>query len=323
MAGHPTTTNATGKWSLRQVAKFESGGLWPPGTFFTISETIPASGTVTGSVFNVGETGEFTLTPLTTFTATVKIWGAGGAGGFEYTQTAPGTADFTYGGGGGYTTATVEFQAGTTYILQIGEKGSATAVASVAGATYEAGGIGNTNSYGGTEGGGYSGIFVTSVSQANALLIAGGGGGGGDSSYSGGVSGGAGGGISGGNAGSAGTQGGYGGTQSAGGAPSQYNNATAGSALTGGLGQQTYATHSSQGGGGGGYYGGGGGNVAGGGGGSGFVSTNSAVTNGVTITGSGGTPANSSSSDRNGSGQGGYSTTVASTDGRIIIEVQV
>lgn len=29
MAGHPTTTNATGKWSLRQVAKYESDGLWP------------------------------------------------------------------------------------------------------------------------------------------------------------------------------------------------------------------------------------------------------------------------------------------------------
>jgi DNA-binding beta-propeller fold protein YncE len=29
MAGHPTTTNATGKWSLRQVAKYKSDGLWP------------------------------------------------------------------------------------------------------------------------------------------------------------------------------------------------------------------------------------------------------------------------------------------------------
>ena len=29
MAGHPTTINATGKWSLRQVAKYEKDGLWP------------------------------------------------------------------------------------------------------------------------------------------------------------------------------------------------------------------------------------------------------------------------------------------------------
>lgn len=138
-------------------------------------------------------------------------------------------------------------------------------------------------------GGGYTGIFRTSVSQANALLIAGGGGGGGSSRYADGNWGGGGGGVNGQQGNSPydnrGTSGGGGGTQSAGGSAgaTQATIGTAGSALTGGYG----ASNAYGGGGGGGYYGGGGGGyyetytMAGGGGGSGYV--DSSITFGQTI----------------------------------------
>lgn len=263
------------------------------------------------STLEFDASGEYTLTPTEDITVSVKMWGAGGACGFRYQEGITSTSNQGPGGGGGYSSATITLRASSTYIFQIGEGGIRTTTLS-SGATYIAGGM-REPSQGGTEGGGYSGIFKSSVSQANALLMAGGGGGGSDSGAA--AYGGAGGGSSGQSA-PAGSQSGDGGTQSAGGAPAGYNNATAGSALLGGLGQNNEA---SLGGGGGGYFGGGGGNIGGGGGGSGRIGTDSDVTSGVTSTGSAQTPANPSDTDRGTAGQGGVPAATSGTDGKILL----
>lgn len=214
----------------------------------------------------------------------VKLWGAGGGAGI------PG--GWTYGadaGGGGHTRGLFPVTPGSTIIVVVG-RGGVTANGSTQ--SYGGGGTGQNNSdsrYGG-QGGGYCGIFVGSVSQANALAIAAGGGGGGTSRAWTGNIGGAGGGL----VGQRGSSpydgkvnaGGAGGTQSAGGAtgtnyPAVGNSAGGpGSALQGGFGfNGGYG-----GGGGGGYYGGGGGSysepntMAGGGGGSGYTNPNGLLT---------------------------------------------
>lgn len=174
------------------------------------------------------------------------------------------------GGSGGRTQGKYFFPYGGSIVIQVGaDPGSA----SQGGAP--GGGSGASGTYGpSTGGGGYSGIFINSVSHANAIFIAGGGGGHGW--YN---SGGSGGGLQGGTGGN--TYGGgtqaqtTGGSQSAGGTNAY---GTSGSALQGGNGAS--AGYLPGGGGGGGYYGGGGGSggstssppgVAGGGGGSGYV----------------------------------------------------
>lgn len=263
------------------------------------------------STLEFGSSGEYTLTPTEDISVSVKMWGAGGACGYRYTDPITSTNNQGPGGGGGYSSATITLRAGVDYIFRIGEGGIRT-VTTDSGATYLAGGIQSAN--GGAQGGGYTGIFKSSVSQPNALLMAGGGGGGGDGRYSNYA--GAGGGSSGQNFSGSLNQGGLGGTQIAGGAASQFNGATAGSALLGGLGQ---SNESSLGGGGGGYFGGGGGNAGGGGGGSGRIGTDSDVSSGVTTTGSGSAPANSSDSDRGVAGQGGDSGTNSGADGKIIL----
>jgi hypothetical protein len=267
--------------------------------------TIDGPLTLTGS-------GAWTIAPITNFNTTVKMWGAGGARGYSYRDSITSTNDQGAGGAGGYSTANIAIQNGNSYIVQVGQGGIRTNTAS-SGATYLAGGV--QGSYGGTQGGGYSGIFITSVSQANALLMAGGGGGGGQGGFSSNA--GAGGGSSGQD--SAGSnQGGGGGSQSAGGGAAAYNSPTVGSALTGGLGK-TASGEASLGGGGGGYWGGGGGNVGGGGGGSGRIGTNASVTSGTTTAGAADVPGNSSDADRGGAGRGGNATSNSGADGKIII----
>lgn len=262
---------------------------------------------------NLDSNTEYTVTPNADFTVSVKMWGAGGARGFDYTQIPPGTSGQGDGGGGGYSSATITFRAGSTYYLQVGGGGIQRATGTGLGATYIPGGIPVTQTTGGAEGGGYSGIFKTSVSQANALLIAGGGGGGSHDTF--GVAGAGGGATA--QSSTGGVQGGGGGSQAGGGSASIYNSATAGSALTGGLG----ATYAALGGGGGGYYGGGGGNVAGGGGGSGRAVAITDVTSPSTLAGSGKTPANSADTDRAGAGDAGNISagTIVGSNGRIVL----
>ena len=261
------------------------------------------------------EFGEYGVTALSDQTILVKMWGAGGACGYKYTESITSTSNQRAGAGSGYSEGDLLLTSGAQYVMQVGQGGARTTDTSDNGATYLAGGV--KSSFGGTQGGGYTGLFLSSVSQANALLIAGGGGAGGDTQFD--SSFGTGGGLTGG--GSAdGNQSGTGGTQTAGGTPSIYSNATAGSALRGGT-AAIGTTVASLGGGGGGYFGGGGGNVGGGGGGSGFVSTSSIITSGTTSNGSGSSPANAADPERGTSGNGGVSGTTSGSDGKIILSV--
>jgi hypothetical protein len=309
----PTVSTASGVWSIRQQARSQRDGKWPSVEILVLTsgaEIIRWDGQAP-LVLDVSKS--YTANASTAFSASVKMWGAGGACGFNFQQTISSTSNQGPGGGGGYSAATISFSPANSYILQVGEGGKRTQTIK-SGATYLAGGV-RQSSQGGAEGGGYTGIFKTSVSQANALLIAGGGGAGTSTDF-GGPNGGAGGGSSGQNSPAPNQQGGQGGTQVAGGAPSGFNNATAGSALTGGLGQNNQA---SLGGGGGGYFGGGGGNVGGGGGGSGWVSSDPDVSSGSTSTGSGSNPANAADSDRGAAGSGGVSGSTSGSDGKIVL----
>lgn len=313
-------SSAAGFFPLTEQQVQKGAGTWPlSGGDFTISPSVNNNSTWvfgTNGDLNLGSHGEWTITVLTSFSAIVKMWGGGGARGYDYSQTPTSTADQGDGGGGGYSSALINFVAGESYILRVGEGGARGNVSS-SGTTYISGGIGTTDNNGGTEGGGYSGIFITSVTQGNAYLIAGGGGAGGALSVG---TGGAGGGANGQNSTGPANQGGQGGTQIAGGGAASFNSPTAGSALTGGIGQSGSLTNASLGGGGGGYYGGGGGNVGGGGGGSGFAGTANSVSGSLTTVGSGGTPGNSTDSDRNGAGAGGSSTVgTTGANGRILI----
>lgn len=207
--------------------------------------------------------------------------GAGGGG-----------SNQSVGGGGGSVLALFDIAAatnlaagqiavGTTIAIVVGQQGGYGAL------TARFGGGGRAGSSVDGSGAGYSGLFLESVSLANAIAIGGGGGGGatGSSSYFGGQ----GGGTTGGGTAFPGG----GGTQSAGGVG--YASANSGSALTGGNGlSSAYA------GGGGGYYGGGTG--SGGGGGSGFLRAGAKA--GSTLTaGSGQTAA--TVAGITGAGQGG------------------
>ena len=236
--------------------------------------------------------GTYTITPSSDLTIDTKMWGAGGSTGGNLS-----------GGAGGYSSGTLSLTGGTSYIIRVGSQ--------------TGGGTGGSGT-----GGGYSGIFETIEAHANSVIIAGGGGGG-CSQYSVSQVPGAGGGLSGQSGGYQGTSGGQGGTQSAGGAAADEGlnrGGTAGSALTGGIGNSAGAYGG--GGGGSGYYGGGGGasriggdggNSGMGGGGSGYIG-HSIVSNGVTTAGNQATPGNSTDTDRGTAGN-------PAVAGKVIISV--
>jgi YD repeat-containing protein len=236
--------------------------------------------------------GTWTLTPLTTFTAQVKGWGAGG-----------GASGDSVGGGGGFAGGRVQFQAGEALRLDIGGGGGV-------GQTH---GGDNGTSHGGAPGGGRGGLGnqngdypggggggFTSIRRADGavpVIVAGGGGGGAFEVFSPAV-GGAGGGATGQQGGRkslADPPGGAGGTQTSGAA-----------SLQGGVGQGR------AGGGGGGYYGGQAGVndgfdgfAGGGGGGSGYLDE-SRVSAGALVTGNAATPGEAGDPDRgNAAGNGG------------------
>jgi hypothetical protein len=184
----------------------------------------------------------YTLVSNVNIESTLTAAGAGGATSISRSVS---------GGAGGLSQGTFTFLAGQTYTLVVGAAG-----------------------------GGYTGLFLGSASQANAIIIAGGGGGGANDPAVGG----AGGGTTGGNSGNAGPRGGFGGTQSAGGS----GGGSSGSALAGGSGSTSGGAA-----GGGGYFGGGGGNTfngccadGGGGGGSGYIHP-TLLTGAVTTQGAG------------------------------------
>jgi len=263
-----------------------------------------------------------TYTPAGTITKfDAHIWGAAGGAGYNYSGGGGGGRWIkTTAGAGGYTFGTVAITGTPTYKLVVGQGGFSTDGANTyTSQPYGGGGKGYVQShYGmGGAGGGYSGVFLTSVAHGNSVLIAGGGAGSAASDALANQYSGNGGGLTGQNGGlnssgshTAGGNGG-GGTQSAGGTAGNGNySPTAGSALNGGHGGHMC------GGGGGGYYGGGGADhtnshgSSGSGGGSGYIghaSVSNGSTTGSTDTANAGTktpPETSNSHYASGIGQG-------------------
>ena len=260
-----------------------SGSVTPTaGRVLTVS---PAVGGVTSwnldvnGPLSLSTAGTWTLTPASSFNASIKVWGAGAPNG-QYNS-----------GAGGAAVGVLAMAGGSSYMARVGATNG-----------------GGTSVDGGVPGAGYSGIFISSITQANAKIIAGGGGG--SDSDDGGRN--ANGGAGGGNTGQDG-QGysnsyGKGGTQSAGGAGgvASPGTGTNGGALTGGNG----ATGGGYcgGGGGSGYWGGGGGGQqsswagGGGGGGSGYIG---GVTSGTNYQGNYTTPGNSGDANRGTAGSNG------------------
>ena len=271
--------------------------------------------TVTSSTHTFSYTGsEQTFTPTAGHTSFVAhIWGAAGAAGWQINGNAREEAT---GGPGGYTTGTVAITGSPSFKIIVGQSPTPANVTNgySGAASFGGGGRGHVTSHDGVGGGGggLSGVFLTSYTHANSVLIAGGGAGsvGHDTHmipYSG-----DGGGTSGqdgqlntGGSHNANGQG-HGGSQSAGGGAGSgdYSEATAGSALTGGDGGHMC------GGGGGGYYGGGGGNhtnshgSSGSGGGSGYIGgvTGAAVSSASTS--ATGSTSNAATIDPPGTGSG-------------------
>lgn len=256
------------------------------------------------------------VVPVGVTSIKVKMWGPGG-----------GTGNYSGAGGGGpggYSTGFLSVTPGETLYLAVGSGGKHPVSTSGNGGNggWPGGGFGTRGDASGGGGGGFTGIFNTSMTQANALMIAGGGGG---STGFGNFSAGGGGGTTGGS----GTGGsGFGGSQVAGGNGGGGSSSppTAGTALAGGTAftDQTTSTSNDCGGGGSGYFGGGAGQGDGraGGGGSGFLHA-TRVTSGVTTTGANASSGNTVTNPPNttdpnysaGVGVGAAATGAAGTDG--------
>lgn len=275
--------------SSRAMGRGNAGG---GPAIFTVGATTYNLGN--GDVLDVADTTLRTATMQNTGSMLVKMWGAGGGGGS------------LYGGPGGFSSGMITFEAGTVFTVRSGSGGQ------TGGPTAGVPGGGSAGSFSGRgAGGGYSGIFISSVAFANAVMIAGGGGGSGNPSTGTLYFGGAGGGDT----GSAGAGGTDGGSQTIGGTGG--TNGDDGSQLQGG---------SSLTGGGGGYYGGGGGGdrgtfAPGGGGGSGFINS-PYVTDGDTQVRAGeqnGVPPEASDPVRGGAGEGGVPGVRDGVTGRVYI----
>jgi hypothetical protein len=247
-------------WANEVVLGSMSGIYGTTSRLFMKYTQISFSGSLESS-HNVGEGETFSLSAAetdmayhsTSFTVDkptvmeMHLWGAG-AGGSK-------SSSSERGGRGGYSTGVYTFEPNVEYHVVVGgggEGGSQSPVVNDAYGAYSTGGgrteQNTTEVNDGAGGGGYTGIFVNSVSQASSLIIAGGGGGGSAESAGGG-----GGGATGGHGGWATTSSGIGagGTQVSGGGAGDPT-ALSGSALQGGRGSEESS------GGGGGYYGGGG-----------------------------------------------------------------
>lgn len=219
--------------------------------------------------------GQYTIGSVDpTSTINVLVWGAGSG------CATPGNVASQPGGGGGFVQGTFTMSSGSSYIFVVGNS-----VGPAGPGAFGNPVIPNDNSIplcGAS--GGYSGVFLGSVSHANAILVAGGGGSPGANDGGSMGAGGGGGGTTGEPGGSpyVGPANGAGGTQSAGGAggTSPHTPGGPGSALQGGRGGARGLSGAYGGSGGSGYYGGGGGagqinintNGGGGGGGSSYYS---------------------------------------------------
>ena len=274
----------------RVVVRYVAGASGTRGTGGSVVRYMDNGTSYTVHIFDVPGTTNLTVSVGGDFQ--VHAWGGGGGGG-----QASGS-----GGGGGAANGTVTMAPGT-YVVVVGGGGQYRHHPAPGGPGDPVpGGGGLAPALGGSaQGGGYSGIFSKSATQANALLIAGGGGGAG---YAG--AGGAGGGTNG--IGGSGGNSGGGATQSSGGAGG--NGIGPGSALRGGT-AGAGGDRGGGGGGGGGYWGGGAGfngdtpaGNSGGGGGSGYCHPTQ-VSSAMLTAGSGTTPGDSGNPLRGPAGKGG------------------
>lgn len=299
----PTSSSASGIWTLEQQAQYVKAGTWP-GQAKTVE---------------------------------IKVWGAGGGYG-DYSGTGG-----ENGGPGGYATATFNINPGTTLSIFVGQGGSnytsggdklgGNAAGNGSGPSEGGKGGGFTGVFVGSQ----TWAGLSSISGSNALIIAGSGGG--ASYYSGGHGGGYGGGTSGGagmdrTSGGSSTENGGGGSATAAGSGGG-SSATSGSGYSGGSGGGSSTNEPGGGGGAGWYGGGGGGRYGGGGGGSGMIAS---ITSGTSLptgvnsvtgnsfstqTGTAVTAPNNSDSDYvSGRGTGGISNpNTNGGDGYIVIYV--
>jgi hypothetical protein len=308
-----TASSTRGVYTSEDQKIAKQNGVWPSSSDLIISPAVSGKTNWVWAVdgnLTITTPGEYTLTFVTSASKVTKMWGAGGA------PNSGGSTSWGAGGGGGAATGTVQYNADTTYIIRVSQSGRNVA-ASAPALAYGAGNSGGVFTVGTAgSGGGYTGIFRTSVTQANAIMIAGGGGGGASdrSDGLGGRKGTAGGGTAGQTI--ADFQAAPG-TQSAGGAAAGGSTPTSGSALQGGNGA------GGGGGGGGGYFGGGGGGTQGdggygGAGGSGYYST-TYVTSATLYTGTDSTPGNSADALRPGTAGAGTTAGGTSSNGAVII----
>lgn len=207
------------------------------------------------SIYNYTGSAQTYTVPAGVTSINVWIWGAGGAG-----------ADRTGGGNGGaggsgaFVKGSLAVTPGQVLQIVVGGRGTYSTTNGTHAGGYGGGGTAYQNA---GSGGGYSGIFLTSVTFANARAVAGGGAGGGDGrernfgGAGGATTGSAGGGLDVSNTGGGGGTLAAGGAAGAGGAGTFAG--TTGSQLQGGTGGNAGNNTSGGAGGGGGYYGGGGG----------------------------------------------------------------
>jgi len=123
--------------------------------------TVPKS-----SGFSVSTAGQYVMTVNAPFSAPFIMWGAGGSRGNDNVSGG--------GGAGGSSSGTLTLSPGTNYVFVVGGSAAQTQFASPFGSGGPGGG---PDAFGGA-GGGYTGLFVSSISQPNARIMAGGGGGG-------------------------------------------------------------------------------------------------------------------------------------------------
>lgn len=277
VATFSSTGRATfaGGVTLPQFAEANRPTGVPNGTMIINGDTLAVEVYIDGDWSQIGGSGAGKLVEF-------KIWGAGGGSGSQNrTNGSYHTSTYTSckeGGAGGFVEASFTIASGTQLMLSPGQSGRGGLLdgnPSDARASFNGGGTGTYTSYDASgSGGGYSGVFLGTKSQANCIIISpGGGGGAGGPGYpsnsndqangGGGIASSDGTGNNGGRSygyhlalasGGTPTAGGAGGTQS--GAPTGGNGA-AGSALIGGNAVHHRNVWGAGGGGGGGWYGGG------------------------------------------------------------------
>jgi hypothetical protein len=135
----------------------------------TYSGTSSGSQGLTAGSLSFTTAGTWTLNTDSDIVTTVYLWGGGGG---NHNRTG---YSYGSGGAGGYTKGNITLLANSTYKLVVGGggHGDGQTQSNATGGGGKGGATGATKAGGG---GGYTGLFLTSITQANAKAIAGGGG---------------------------------------------------------------------------------------------------------------------------------------------------